>query len=560
MAYTKLGWVNDRAPALNQTNLNHMDQGIYDAHQKLSEYEDIFTGDVDESVQNWLDEHPEATTTVQDNSITSIKLNRASVPFYNVQDYGILPDRGDIYSELYDLLATYVYYTGGIVYFPKGKYTVSYTVCIPENTTFIGDGPESEIYFNEYDDTFGTTITNAGSNVSIKNMKISQASTGTFHTGAQPGCIGFSDNAKEQAIAGKYAHTFARAEVQNLLVENVTFSGFYPLQTENDTQYPIRNVIYRNVYCPDGCVSVMASSAGIENVLIENVTCDLFRITVNSDSGKLSNIVINNVICQTPVFSNPDLSSPPIIVNNLVQTTNTRYNDVVASVYNSGVINANIIFNGCIFNAISTEVNGIDLYRGVRTYKSCTFNYYNRCFLREVGVSDSTNYEIAHDCTFNEIGLSATNDTILLGYGRNNTYNATRIKSFLWGDIHMSRIGVFDYANAVTGQHTTEFRVDDDKVYLSAYLVIANTNRLMDLKTAAAKLPFSDTPILITLWNASSRSDAVNSFAKFDGVTLKCAEPTYSSSTGFDRVLIEAPIYLDHTPTITELAGFFLLA
>lgn len=48
MAYTKLGWVNDRAPALNQTNLNHMDQGIYDAHQEIAEYEGIFTGNLDD--------------------------------------------------------------------------------------------------------------------------------------------------------------------------------------------------------------------------------------------------------------------------------------------------------------------------------------------------------------------------------------------------------------------------------------------------------------------------------------------------------------------------------
>lgn len=74
MAYTKIGWVNDRAPAINQGNLNHMDQGIYDAHRKLSEYEDVFTGDVGESVQNWLDEHPEATTTVEDGAITEPKL------------------------------------------------------------------------------------------------------------------------------------------------------------------------------------------------------------------------------------------------------------------------------------------------------------------------------------------------------------------------------------------------------------------------------------------------------------------------------------------------------
>ena len=43
----------------------------------LQEYADIFTGDVDESVQNWLDEHPEATITVQDGAVTEAKLNSA---------------------------------------------------------------------------------------------------------------------------------------------------------------------------------------------------------------------------------------------------------------------------------------------------------------------------------------------------------------------------------------------------------------------------------------------------------------------------------------------------
>ena len=39
----------------------------------LAEYEQIFTADVDESVSNWLNEHPEATTTVQDGSLTEAK-------------------------------------------------------------------------------------------------------------------------------------------------------------------------------------------------------------------------------------------------------------------------------------------------------------------------------------------------------------------------------------------------------------------------------------------------------------------------------------------------------
>jgi len=48
---------------------------VTDVKADLSEYKDIFTADVDESVKNWLDEHPEATTTVQDGAITPSKLN-----------------------------------------------------------------------------------------------------------------------------------------------------------------------------------------------------------------------------------------------------------------------------------------------------------------------------------------------------------------------------------------------------------------------------------------------------------------------------------------------------
>lgn len=41
-----------------------IDDDFTDVRQDLAEYEQIFTADVGESVANWLDEHPEATTTV----------------------------------------------------------------------------------------------------------------------------------------------------------------------------------------------------------------------------------------------------------------------------------------------------------------------------------------------------------------------------------------------------------------------------------------------------------------------------------------------------------------
>ena len=58
-----------------QDDVNDIEDEITDIKADLSEYESIFTADVGESVSNWLDEHPEATTTVEDGAITPPKLN-----------------------------------------------------------------------------------------------------------------------------------------------------------------------------------------------------------------------------------------------------------------------------------------------------------------------------------------------------------------------------------------------------------------------------------------------------------------------------------------------------
>ncbi len=61
---------------LSKIKINDVVYDIKDAtaRETLGEYEDVFTGNVEESVQNWLDDHPDATTTVQDGSITKAKL------------------------------------------------------------------------------------------------------------------------------------------------------------------------------------------------------------------------------------------------------------------------------------------------------------------------------------------------------------------------------------------------------------------------------------------------------------------------------------------------------
>lgn len=104
--------------------------------------------DVDEAVQDWLDEHPEAVTTVQDGSLTKIKFSdvlkaEAIKDYVTPQMYG--------YTEGADL-GTYLQMAvnaidSGVVFIPKGTYTMRTGVALKSNVTVMGDySGETEIY------------------------------------------------------------------------------------------------------------------------------------------------------------------------------------------------------------------------------------------------------------------------------------------------------------------------------------------------------------------------------------------------------------------------------
>lgn len=77
----------------NTDDIAALEADVEQIKEDLSEYEGIFTADVDESVQNWLDDHPEATTTVQDGSLVKAKFS-AELQKETLKDYAHY-----IYSE-----------------------------------------------------------------------------------------------------------------------------------------------------------------------------------------------------------------------------------------------------------------------------------------------------------------------------------------------------------------------------------------------------------------------------------------------------------------------------
>lgn len=99
----------------------------------LKQYESIFTDNVDESVQNWLDEHPEATTTVQDGSLTEAKFTDA-LKLKTIKDY-ITPQMfgalGDgIADDTQAIQAAIDSQDISTIYFPKGVYMVSAPIIV----------------------------------------------------------------------------------------------------------------------------------------------------------------------------------------------------------------------------------------------------------------------------------------------------------------------------------------------------------------------------------------------------------------------------------------------
>ena len=64
----------------------NLDDEITRAKAEEARIESLFTGDVSEAVNDWLDEHPEATTTVQDGSLTEAKFSDA-LKLSAIKDY-----------------------------------------------------------------------------------------------------------------------------------------------------------------------------------------------------------------------------------------------------------------------------------------------------------------------------------------------------------------------------------------------------------------------------------------------------------------------------------------
>ena len=517
--------------------------------EQMKEFKNDY-GNIDKYIQDaidkYLSEHPEYN--IEDESITSIKFNKNSVPFYNVTDYGILPNTGDIYRELHTLIKEKVSQTGGVIYFPKGVYTISYTVFIPANTIVCGEGTETEIYFNEDDTTFGTALANAGSNVTIRDIKISQKSKGPMGTGAMPGCIGFSNISLTQCQEPAYSHNFNRESmVANLTAENIVFDGQYPIQTESSATGTINNVIYRNLIS-NGCVSVYCTAnSTLNNVQIENIMCDLLRII---SAGTCRNMTVENAVINCLYYN----SNIRITMKNVYGKGNLK-NNTYSAIADS-IIDGDILIKDSIFYGIDSSPTMFAVFGGIREWDNVTFiaKTNQRVLQRMNALSDTDNYEIVTDCNIQ--CDSTASYTLMLGYGKNNKYSG-HFQNGLWGDMFYN----FNLSGGASSSFYNCLRACYDTLELNLFIV-PTTASLPAIYALPAwfNLPVYtlNGSIEIMLINSQTGASAVT-WGKIDNGNIVITDVTFASDLGsYDRAMIKQELKLTRPLTPTEIFNNFI--
>lgn len=132
LAARTAGKVNECVKTINE-HLVDCDQHHAEQDQKIQGMYDV---EIPKHVNTWLDDHPEATTTVQDGALTEPKFHPDFIGhikngYITPQTYGYT--EGDVTTYLQTAVAT-----KERVYIPAGVYTLSGEVCIPSGV---------EVYF-----------------------------------------------------------------------------------------------------------------------------------------------------------------------------------------------------------------------------------------------------------------------------------------------------------------------------------------------------------------------------------------------------------------------------
>lgn len=333
---------------------------------------------------------------------------------YNVADYGILPGN-NVYDKLYDLIHDVVHPAGGgIIYFPKGRYTIDYSIFIPDNITILGDGDESEIFFDLTDTWFGCAICTAGSNIRIENIQINIDDNSPYNVrGALPNTIGISDIDYDAMVGGKRAHEEPRKSGnRNIYIRNVSaLSSNYGVQIQPKS-HRVGNIFIENFIIPTGMFSIAPNEdASIDNLVYntfcKNIICDTFRFYGSTNNNP--SIYVNGLVCTQIHAAGRGVIISDFVVNSGDGNRALDSQNHTCAIFTWG---SHIFTNGKITKEATT-----DPFFVLQSSTNTSLGKVKTCFSNVI-VEDLTQ--------FSAVGVDSDSQSILMDNCNFNPYPATR--------------------------------------------------------------------------------------------------------------------------------------
>lgn len=238
---------------------------------------------IEEAVSKWLDEHPEATTTVQDHSLTYKKLVTGTLGFVTPEMYGAVGDGVTDDTAAFQAMAAA---QDGVVFIPDKSYVINENVVL--NQEVVSDNGSYPNYLPEYAKPLSLNLAGLayGSNIELP-VTTSYAESITYLRGGY------------YVLARDYTGTPNRNYIaiydSDMTYQSMTYTdAAYGVSNNSCTDGTFLYVDFDNGYhCIYDPANLNSARYAIQNAAVRNVEYynhQLYAIAINADSVSVSHI------------------------------------------------------------------------------------------------------------------------------------------------------------------------------------------------------------------------------------------------------------------------------